>query len=532
MKITTINNLTNFLIIFVLTLFVGYFFMQVYPFGQRAVDAALVLAKLVDYPDQISPMSEYFLKSWTSTHQFSKLLLNLNWSFSGVSKLIIFLTAVIYFLGIVLTIKSASRSTAVAILVALMTLIFQKNFGDTDYPSMIFSEHTYGMLSLAIVTFAFGLLFAGSLFFVGFFLAILISIHILVGIWINGIIITSLVLNKYFFKYPINYSMLIKGFAIGIILTIISFVYHQILTTDFVSYFSLEAYDNYMKYWEGHRNETEYHIEYFLKTLVLFGFGTFCLIALKNNLTENFKFGLICVLTSIFLSTVFYFSYKIFYPYMPDLIVRTMPARYTIMHSIIGWPLILGMLFVFIQKFEKKNKIFNNSALFLIILIILFYSVSHYKVFIKLQNLFINKTIEITSVGDKNFWNLVKNYDFNGYILTSFSSSTISMRKTLKPIILDVSSFDFVPYHPNTAKNMSIIIEKIYGISFADPPMEVRNRPYLSDEIVKLSFEKYSREKWQQLSKDFNIGAIIVPVKWKINLIPNAEGERFAFYVP
>ena len=143
--------------------------MQVYPFGQRAVDAALVLAKLVDYPDQISPMSEYFLKSWTSTHQFSKLLLNLHWSFSDVSKFIIFLTAVIYFLGIVLTIKSASRSTAVAILVALMTLIFQKNFGDTDYPSMIFSEHTYGMLSLAIVTFIFGLLFAGSLFFVGFF---------------------------------------------------------------------------------------------------------------------------------------------------------------------------------------------------------------------------------------------------------------------------------------------------------------------------------------------------------------------------
>ena len=79
---------------------------------------------------------------------------------------------------------------------------------------------------------------------------------------------------------------------------------------------------------------------------------------------------------------------------------------------------------------------------------------------------------------------------------------------------------------------MSIIIEKIYGISFADPPTEVRNRSYLSDEIVKLSFEKYSREKWQQLSKDFNIGAIIVPVKWKINLIPNAEGERFTFYVP
>ena len=168
----------------------------------------------------------------------------------------------------------------------------------------------------------------------------------------------------------------------------------------------------------------------------------------------------------------------------------------------------------------------------MIILIVLFYSVSHYKVFIKLQNLFVNKTVEIISVGDKNFWNLVKSHDFDGYILTSFSSSTISMRKTLKPIILDVSSFDFVPYHPNTAKNMSTIIEKIYGISFANPPMEVRNRPYLSDEIIKLSFEKYSRKKWQQLSKDFNISAIIVPINWKIDLISQVEGKRFAFYIP
>ena len=242
MKITPNNNLTNFLVIFLLTLFVGYFFMQTYPFGQRAVDAALVLAELVDYPDQISPMSEYFLKSWTSTHQFSKLLLNFHWSFSDVSKFIIFLTAIIYFLGIVLTIKSASRSTTIAILLALTTLIFQKNFGDTDYPAMIFSEHTYGMLSLAIVTFIFGLLFAGSLFFTGFFAAILISIHILVGIWINGIIIICLILNKYFFKYSINYNILIRGFVIGIILTIISFVYHQILTADFISYFSLDCF--------------------------------------------------------------------------------------------------------------------------------------------------------------------------------------------------------------------------------------------------------------------------------------------------
>ena len=217
---------------------------------------------------------------------------------------------------------------------------------------------------------------------------------------------------------------------------------------------------------------------------------------------------------------------------MPDLIIRVMPSKFTIMHSIIGWPLILGILFVLIQKFEKISKVPNNSAHILIVLIILFYSASHYKVFIKLQNLFIeNTTIQSASIEDKNFWDIVKNSEFDGYIVTSYSTSTISMRKALRPIILDVSALDFVPYVPNTAKSMSMIIEKIYGISFSNPPLEVRNQAFLSDDAIKLNFEKYSREKWQLLSKNFNLSAIIVPVNWEIDLTPLAKSNSFAFYM-
>ena len=92
------NNL-NLTIIFISTILIGYFFSQVHAFEQRAVDAGLVLANLVNYPDQISPMKEYFFKSWTSLHQLCKFLFNLDWSISSVSKFLIFLTAVLYFLG-------------------------------------------------------------------------------------------------------------------------------------------------------------------------------------------------------------------------------------------------------------------------------------------------------------------------------------------------------------------------------------------------------------------------------------------------
>ncbi|SVE61130.1 uncharacterized protein METZ01_LOCUS513984, partial [marine metagenome] len=229
----------------------------------------------------------YFIKSWTSIHQIAKFFFNLDWSILNVSKLIIFITTVFYFLGIMLTVNSASRSILIGILVAFMILVFRKSFGDTDYPSMIFSEHTYGMLSLAIVTFIFGLLFSGNLFLAGFFSALSISIHPIVGIWITGIIFISLIFNKYFFKFSLNYNKLIGGFSIGIILTIISLYSYYISTADFTSSFDLVSYNNYMKYWEGHRTSAEYHPEYFIKTFILLVCACLAMVGLKNNLTEN-----------------------------------------------------------------------------------------------------------------------------------------------------------------------------------------------------------------------------------------------------
>jgi len=525
------NNL-NLTIIFISTFFVGYFFSQVHLFEQRAVDAGLVLANIVNYPDDISPMREYFVKSWTSLHQISKIFLNFNWSFASVSKLIIFVTAILYFIGIFLTINSTTNSIFISILTAVMMLVFQKNLGDIDYPSLVFSEHTYGMISLAMITCIFGLLFSGNFFFVGFCSSLLISIHPLVGIWISGIIIISLILNKYYLKVVINKKKLIAGYAVGIFFTSISLAYYFILTPEFNSYFDLESYNNYMKYWEGHRNEGEIHLEYLSKTLVLF---IFCFLSLKvfsSNFTNDFKFGILCVLISIVLSITFYFLYKFLLPNIPDFFIRFMPGRFAILHSVIGWPIILSILFIITKKFEGKYFIPSNFSYILITFIILSYSISHYKVFIKLQNLFINNTSkQIILTKEKEFWGTAKKMKFDGYILTSFSSSTISMRKTLKPIILDVSSLDFVPYFPNTAKNMSLIIEQIYGIPFNNPATNIKNRPFLTDENIKNNFESYSEEKWKMLSEKFNFHGIIIPADWKIKLKPSTKGENFTLYI-
>jgi len=203
-----------------------------------------------------------------------------------------------------------------------------------------------------------------------------------------------------------------------------------------------------------------------------------------------------------------------------------MPTRFTTLHSIIGWPLLLGMLFVLTKEFSKK------FSYILIIFIITSYSISHHKVFFKLHNLFIKNTSnQMESVKETNFWNNIKEIKSNGYILTTYSTSIVSMRKSLKPILLDVTSFDFVPYYPNTAKNLSKIIENVYGIPFDNPPSNITNQPFLLDKDIKLNFENYSEEKWKELSKNYNFFGIIVPVNWNINLSPSRKTEKFAFYV-
>ena len=168
----------------------------------------------------------------------------------------------------------------------------------------------------------------------------------------------------------------------------------------------------------------------------------------------------------------------------------------------------------------------------ILILILKYIDYDYKKTLLSLKNSYINNIEYQNVLLEKNhFWNTVKNTKFEGYILTSTSSGYTILRKSLKPILINPRDIDGVPYFPKTAGRLAVIIEEIYGISFTNPPSELRNRASISEEIIKLNFEKYSKEKWQQLSRDFNIGSVIVPVNWNINLVPFAKNNKLAFYI-
>ena len=78
---------------------------------------------------------------------------------------------------------SLTKQKNLSLFVAITAIILGKNFGDTDYPSLIFSEHTYGMLSLATFTLILGLIANRNILLSCILVLILISIHPVIGFW-------------------------------------------------------------------------------------------------------------------------------------------------------------------------------------------------------------------------------------------------------------------------------------------------------------------------------------------------------------
>ena len=253
-------------LIFLLLVLVSVFLSISHSLNQVAVDGGLALAEIIKYPEPVSPMKYHYFNSWTLLHQFSQFFLNISFSVENVSRIILFFSTFFFAASAFIITQRFTSNRYLALLVSILMLVLEKNFGDTDYPSLIFSNHSFGMFSLALSSFVFALILNENYKSSGFFSALLFSIHPVVGLWILSILILSGVLLK---NKKINLN-LFKGAILGSIITIFSFVIFLNNTVGKLE-FDPQIFKFYMEYWDAHRNLSGYlHYEYLVKTLALF----------------------------------------------------------------------------------------------------------------------------------------------------------------------------------------------------------------------------------------------------------------------
>ena len=135
----------NFLLILISIIFSYIFFND-----QVALRPALVLSGIIDYEGSFSPLKYYFLNSWTLLTQFAALLLKIGLDVKLISFFLVFILTTIIFFSCYLILEKFTNDKYLSLIITTFLIFFQKNLGDTDYPSLIFTIHTYGSYAQAL----------------------------------------------------------------------------------------------------------------------------------------------------------------------------------------------------------------------------------------------------------------------------------------------------------------------------------------------------------------------------------------------
>ena len=234
-----------------------------------------------------------------------------------------------------------------------------------------------------------------------------------------------------------------------------------------------------------------------------------------NNISDyNNNFLLKTLSISIILSGIIFFIYKIFPQIFPEITVKTIPQRFFLIHSVVGYPIIISILYKLLENFFVQKKLNKNLSFYLISTIILLHLIQHHE---HIKSRFDNiKTINENKKQKNLFWNKVKNLKLKDYILTSNYLCNETIIYTKLPILFCFHPLDYIPYFPKLVSPTKKITEEILGISYKD--LEYKHLSGINELEIKKIYENKSLEEWIILKKEFNFNTIIVPKEWNLNL--------------
>ena len=221
---------------------------------------------------------------------------------------------------------------------------------------MYFSEHTYGTFSLATFGMIVGFISNKNYKLLGLFSVILLASHIIVGLWTLFILITTLIFVLIFNKDN-SYKTIAKGVLIGTPFLIISILFFYLDINGSQNY-NINDYDLYLSKWDHHRNIKTIHYAYILKTFLLLALLTYFYLKFLSKKNSILYFFL---LFSCLGSLLLYLAFKFLPSMFPSFIVRGMPSRLLLLHSVIGYPIMISIIFYYINNKTNFIKILGSK---------------------------------------------------------------------------------------------------------------------------------------------------------------------------
>jgi hypothetical protein len=554
------------------------FGMLRFPTWQVAVETAQVVAGLVKYPAG-NPFYVYHTKLWTVLHQMCALLLLSGVSEITLSRLVSGLVGMVSFQALSLFVYALSADAALAI--GSMIVIFLSNVTDRGavYPVLLMNtSHTYGALGLSTIVLVVALFGAGCYRTAGFLLGLSPAVHPSLGAWLW--LTTALCFVWDFRNLRDELRPASKYFLAGCAVTAASLLVQLLFIYDVPqadAAASARYFSAFVAFWDPHRQPLPLITGASVLNVGALALAATWLVAFRDGLPRPAIFVLRFVLVCAGLSLAFVCVSWIPPDRLPAVLLILMPSRLLNFNVMVFAALLVGLLGAYRGRFgsewltagllggllvASRSKLWkllplpDSLAWFDPMLILASASIgvvcvaaftSNQRGTGRVTNMFRIAALGALPVAVPLIWlfSPPRPVDFrnqsndaffatiaaepNGLLLTGGSLHLIQLT-TRRPVLLDGGGLDTLPYALEAAPEMQRILRDVYDIDLLNPPADAKGTGSVPDDVNKVTWKRYSREKWQQIGRTWNVTQVVTHRDWSLDLPLAAENDWLRLY--
>ena len=549
---------------------IGVFFMS----EPRAIDGALVLAGIVTYP-ATSAQGIYFQNMWTAIHQILGLLLWIGISQSWVTVGFCGVLGATFVSGLMLVSLALTERPALSLMIAMSIVLCAFVVQGPDYPINFMSSHSFGQIASSLTILCFGLFGNRRYLSAGLLAGLLPAFHPVSGSW--AVLIISLAGLFLLRDDPRSLTRLLKGLAIGISCTILSFGYYWVNRIPLQSPVDTGVLSDFVQFWDYHRQ-----VPYTYETSVISGLSLILLWVIFDHARQSEKPAPLnmsfLLFTSALGSWILYEGAHRLHALLPSAINGAILGRLVNNHYEVALAIIFAAILArrsaallilalpFVLEFHVTRSVRNSLFLGMVVAAVYllwparkigvqgnperrtlscltkvtpdrlvigafagFIAISlHY---LSVRTIPECSNISIDDCRSPPVYRKFQETKWQGLTVAPAGLAMMIHRHAHKPVLLGASGFDFVPYLPQTGTQVRDIIELVYGQDFRNPSPQFRNQGNLMQEMGKAHWAKLTNAEWNELARKFCIGAIIAPSDWTIQLTPNTDENNVRLYV-
>ncbi len=400
---------------------------------------------------------------------------------------------------------------------------------------------TFGFWAHAGSVWVVGCVAAGRKKLAGFSAFVLIAVHPVLGVYMVMLLTATLLAGRLFLGLDIRGFA--KGAALGAFVTIASFAAYLMTRPDLSGPIDQAAYDAYMRAWDTHRSHVmtpEIAVRIAVAAAVAIGvLSVFLVFARPRSEPALQTSGF--VMLAVIASTLAYFATHLTPDLLPEIFTRAAPGRLLNVQAFLSTPMAVGLaVFAAGQAAndwttEPTASWFRRAIPVVALVFVLAELTAH---ILSRRDLMIHDARLIAARGPRDatapdsaaFWRDVRQSGIARQVLASRSASRPVLDDGHLPVALNVGSFDFIPYIPRTTGAVAQIIDKGYGISFSDPPPDMRHGGALPPDGGKQYWAQLSPDDWCRISRDLDVAAVVAPSGWTLSLPRLASGAEFTMY--